>query len=43
MHGRARAELWVLPEVEHTFAYRDQKDAYATRVVSFLRDSLRRA
>ena len=42
MGGRARAELWVLPDVEHTFAYRDQKDAYAARVVPFLRDSLRR-
>lgn len=43
MNGRARAELWVLPGVEHTFAYRDQKEAYAARVVPFLRDSLRAA
>jgi len=43
MDGRARAELWVLPGVEHTFAYRDQRDAYAGRVVPFLRRSLRDA
>ena len=43
MNGRARAELWVLPGVEHTFAYRDQKEAYAGRVVPFLRGSLRDA
>jgi alpha-beta hydrolase superfamily lysophospholipase len=41
MHGRARADLWVLPGVEHTFAYRDQRDAYAGRVVPFLRRALR--
>jgi pimeloyl-ACP methyl ester carboxylesterase len=40
MNGRARAELWVLPDVEHTFAYRDQKEAYAARVVPFLRRAL---
>jgi pimeloyl-ACP methyl ester carboxylesterase len=40
MDGRARAELWVLPDVEHTFAYRDQKEAYAARVVPFLRRAL---
>ena len=43
MQGRARGELWVLPEVEHTFAYRDQRDAYAGRVVPFLRKALQRA
>jgi pimeloyl-ACP methyl ester carboxylesterase len=40
MNGRARADLWVLPGVEHTFAYRDQREAYAARVVPFLRNSL---
>lgn len=40
MEGRAHAELWVLPGVEHTFAYRDQRDAYAARVVPFLRNAL---
>jgi hypothetical protein len=30
----------VLPNVEHTFAYRDQPEAYAARVVPFLRNSL---
>jgi fermentation-respiration switch protein FrsA (DUF1100 family) len=43
MEGRANAELWVLPDVEHTFAYRDQREAYAGRVVPFLRRSLQRA
>lgn len=40
MAGRANAELWVLPNVEHTFAYRDQREAYAGRIVPFLRNSL---
>ncbi len=43
MEGCTNAELWVLPNVEHTFAYRDQREAYAGRVVPFLRSSLQRA
>lgn len=43
MNGRARADLWVLPGVEHTFAYRDQRAAYTGRVVPFLRNALKRA
>ena len=40
MQGCANAELCVLPNVEHTFAYRDQPETYAARVVPFLRNSL---
>jgi uncharacterized protein len=43
MSGRARAQLWVLPGIEHTFAYRDQREAYAGRVVPFLRNALTKA
>lgn len=37
----ARAEMWVLPGVDHTYAYRDAAEAYAARVVPFLIDALR--
>jgi len=36
----AKAELFVLPGVDHTFAYRDAAAAYAERVVPFLRAGL---
>ena len=37
----ARAEMMVLPGVDHTYAYRDAAEAYAARVLPFLRESLR--
>ncbi|HEU0199517.1 MAG TPA: alpha/beta fold hydrolase [Burkholderiaceae bacterium] len=39
----ANAALVVLPNVDHTFAYRDQPEAYAARVVPFLQGALSRA
>lgn len=36
----AAAELWVLPDVDHALAFRDLPEAYAARVVPFLRDAL---
>jgi pimeloyl-ACP methyl ester carboxylesterase len=42
MQGVANAEMWVLPGVGHTFAFRDRRDEYAERVVSFLLRSLTR-
>lgn len=43
MGKHAQADLWVLPRVEHTFAYRDQREAYTGRVVPFLQGALQRA
>jgi pimeloyl-ACP methyl ester carboxylesterase len=40
MAPSARAEMDVLPGVGHTFAFRDAADAYATRVLTFLRKQL---
>lgn len=37
----ASAELWVLPGVDHTYAYRDAAEAYAAKVLPFLREALR--
>lgn len=34
------AQLWVVPGVEHTFAYRDAPAAYEARVIPFLRNAL---
>lgn len=36
----ARAELWVIPQAEHTYAYRDAREAYAARVIPFLARAL---
>jgi pimeloyl-ACP methyl ester carboxylesterase len=36
----ARAEMHVFPGVGHTFAYRDAAEAYAARVIPFLRAAL---
>lgn len=36
----AKAELMVLPGVDHTFAYRDASEAYQARVIPFLREAL---
>lgn len=36
----ARAEMVVLPGVEHTYAYRDATEEYARRVLRFLQDAL---
>ena len=41
--GSARAELWVVPGIEHTYVYRDAPAAYAARVVPFLTAALRGA
>ena len=41
--GSARAELWVVPGIEHTFVYRDAPAAYAARVLPFLTAALRGA
>ena len=41
--GSARAELWVVPGIEHTYVYRDAPAAYAARVVPFLNAALRGA
>ena len=41
--GSARAELWVVPGIEHTYVYRDAPAAYAARVVPFLTSALRSA
>ena len=40
MRDSAAAELWVVPRADHTFAYRDAPEAYAARVVQFLRGAL---
>lgn len=37
----ASAQLWVLADVGHALAFRDQRDAYCARVVPFLREALR--
>jgi len=38
----AAVEMWVLPNVDHALAHRDLPEAYAQRVVPFLRDALGR-
>lgn len=38
----AKTELIILPGVDHTYAYRDAKEAYSAHVISFLHDELRR-
>ena len=39
----ANAELRVIPGVEHTFAYRDARDEYVSRVIPFLTHALQSA
>jgi pimeloyl-ACP methyl ester carboxylesterase len=34
------AEMWVLPDVDHTFAWRDRPEEYEARVVPFLRAAM---
>ena len=40
MQGRADVQMWTISEAGHTFAYRDEPEAYAERVVAFLQSSL---
>lgn len=40
LNQSATAELHVLPNVDHTYAYRDLPEAYAQRVLPFLRRAL---
>jgi pimeloyl-ACP methyl ester carboxylesterase len=39
----AQVQMCVIPEVGHTFAYRDAAEAYTSRVIPFLTDTLRAA
>jgi hypothetical protein len=34
--------LMILPDVDHTFAYRDAADSYRARVIPFLNEALLR-
>lgn len=40
LQSTAEVEMWVIPEVEHTFAYRIVPQEYESRVVPFLREAL---
>jgi len=39
----ANVELWVIPGVDHTFAYRDAREEYTSRVIPFLANALQTA
>jgi uncharacterized protein len=41
MREAARAEMHVFPGVDHTFAFRDARDAYVARVLPFLATALK--